>query len=847
MSDERTVTPMPAAPEKPTGFSAEPGNRRIVLSWIDPENDTIVKWQYAYKTTGSYGDWIDVAGSGARTVRYIVSMLENDTTYTFKIRAINGIGNGAESDEVSATPMAAAPDKPTGLAAMAGDRKVILSWTNPLDASISNWQYAYKATDNYGEWVSIPGSNAATTDHTVSELTNGTTYRFKIRAENDVGQSPESDEVSATPLSVPGKPAGFSVAAGDAQVVLMWNNPQNATIAGWQYSFRTSGDYGGWIDIPGGNAATTGHTVTDLSNGVEHTFRIRAVNDSGHGGESEAIAATPRAVPAKAVGLRAEAGNMQVRLVWTDPGDSSVARWQYKRKTTGDYDAWIDIPGGGARARYTVTGLANDTTYTFMIRAVNGSGAGPDSDEVSAIPRAAPPAKPTGFEVEAGDAAVVLTWDDPDDSSIEGWQYKSRHSDGGYKPEWNNIPGSHAGTVRHIVTGLENGKTYIFKIRAVNSTNGYESDERSAAPQSLRPAAPTGLSAEAGDARVALSWDDPDDTTITGWRYAVKTTDGFGDWMDVPGSGAATTAYLLTGLENGTAHIFKIRAVNDHGDGAESDEVSATPIAVPAKPEGLTATPGDGQVRLAWEDPSDSTITGWQYRSATTGAYSDWIDIDGSDAETTAHAVTELANGTAYRFRLRAVNASGYGAESDEVAAVPFALPAKPRGLMATPGRGWVLLEWDDANDPAIAGWEYRQRLAGEEFAKEWTPVPGSSATTTSYRVTGLEIGSSYAFKVRAVSGEHVGIESDEASVTLPPVPAKPEEVVAIAGEGGVLLEWAVLDDPTVTLWQYGYRTNGGYGEWIDIPGSGAATTGHRVTGLDIGIPAYIPRKGRKQ
>ena len=833
-SAEKSVTPTPAVPEKPTGFSVEAGNRKATLTWNDPGNDTITKWQYAYKTTGEYSGWTDIPASGARTVQHVVSMLENDAAYTFKIRAVNHIGNGAESDEISATPMAEVPQKPAGFTALAGDVQVALSWANPSDASIAKWQYAYRTTGAYGDWTDIPGSGATTTGYTVVQLANGTTYIFKIRAVNDVGDGPESDEASATPLSAPAEPAGFSVRAGDARAVLGWNNPLNSTIAGWQYSFKTSADYGAWMDIVGSDANTTGHTVTGLSNGVEHTFRIRAVNGSGYGAESDGIAATPRPVPAKPAGLRAEAGNTQVRLVWTDPGDSSIAGWQYSFKTMGDYGAWLDIPGSGAATiRHTVTGLANDTAYTFRIRVLNGSGAGPESDEASATPRAAAPDKPTGFQVEAGDGEVVLKWDDPDDSSIEGWQYKGKEADGSYKAEWDNIPGSGARTVRHTITGLENGSTYVFKIRAVNSANGYESDERSATPRSLRPAAPTGLSAEAGDGRVALTWDDPGDATIAGWQYSVKKTGGFGEWMDIPGSTAATTGYAVTGLENGTRHAFKLRAVNDRGDGAESGEVFATPIAIPAKPAGFEATPGDRQVVLAWDDPDNGTVLKWQYSIGENGSYGPWTDIPGSNAETVAHTVAGLQNGANYTFKIRAVNGSGNGAESDEATATPVPVPAKPAGLTATPGDGRVALEWDNPGNVTITGWQYNIAASGAYGG--WTDILGGAAETTGHTVTGLQNGTAYRFRLRAVNGSGYGAESDEATATPVPVPAKPAGLTATPGDGRVALEWDNPGNVTITGWQYSIATTGTYSDWTDIPGNDAGMTGHTVTELDNG------------
>ena len=188
----------------------------------------------------------------------------------------------------------------------------------------------------------------------------------------------------------------------------------------------------------------------------------------------------------------------------------------------------------------------------------------------------------------------------------------------------------------------------------------------------LPPARPTGLAAVAGDGRVTLSWDDPGDATVTRWQ--VRRREGAGawsDWTDIAGSDAATTGHTVTGLANGAARGFQVRAANAAGEGPASDEVAATPPVLPA-PAGLAAVAGDGEVTLSWDDPGIDTLAGWQVQTrAGAGAWGDWTDIAGSDQGTTGHTVTGLRNGRAWAFRLRMVGAGGPGAASDEVTATP--------------------------------------------------------------------------------------------------------------------------------------------------------------------------------
>ena len=190
--------------------------------------------------------------------------------------------------------------------------------------------------------------------------------------------------------------------------------------------------------------------------------------------------------------------------------------------------------------------------------------------------------------------------------------------------------------------------------------------------QTVVPAAPTGLRATTGNAQITLTWDNPDNPTITRWQVQQKQGDGsYGAWIDLPDSNA--TSYTVTGLTNGTLYSFRIRAVNAAGPGVQSEEVTATPLQPPLKPTGLTATAGDAQVTLTWTGPTDATISKWQVQQKQgDGSYGAWRDVPDSNASTTSYTVTDLTNGMAYGFRIRAVNAAGNGVPSDEVRATPF-------------------------------------------------------------------------------------------------------------------------------------------------------------------------------
>ena len=253
-----------------------------------PLTFTTSNYGTAQRVTVTAGEDEDTVNDSATLTH---SAASSDTNYGASLTIASVRVTVTDND----TPSIVAPAQPTGLAAQAGNAEVTLSWANPDNATISKWQVQREeGSGSYGAWVDVPGSTASTTSHTVTGLSNGTAYSFRIRAVNAGGNSPASAEVRATPMAPPLKPTGVTATAGHGQVTLSWDNPDNATISKWQYQQKQGdGSYGPWMDIPGSTASTTSYTVTGLTNGVVYSFRIRAVNAGGNGAPSDEVTATP--------------------------------------------------------------------------------------------------------------------------------------------------------------------------------------------------------------------------------------------------------------------------------------------------------------------------------------------------------------------------------------------------------------------------------------------------------------------------------------------------------------------------------------------------------------------------
>ena len=195
------------------------------------------------------------------------------------------------------------------------------------------------------------------------------------------------------------------------------------------------------------------------------------------------------------------------------------------------------------------------------------------------------------------------------------------------------------------------------------------------------PAAPKGFTAWVGDATLVMKWTAPDpaDSAITKYQYRhwlhhdpkdAENTHRMSEWMDIPGSGAATTFHIFTGVPNTYPFSYlQIRA-------ARGDDLPGTPtfsrFTGPPRQDygiGLQATAGNEQIALSWTKPEGS-ITKYQYaQSEEDGAWSDWMDIS-SDGNTTSHTIIGLTNGATYNIAVRAER-SDAGSLLSSVTATP--------------------------------------------------------------------------------------------------------------------------------------------------------------------------------
>ncbi len=399
---------------------------------------------------------------------------------------------------------------------------------------------------------------------------------------------------------------------------------------------------------------------------------------------------------------------------------------------------------------------------------------------LTAQPAQAQPGTLDNLSATGGAGQVVLTWTKKASSvgvTQHSYQFQfSTDPSAGLTTvsaqtwsEWNYIENS-ADIGTYTVTGLAAGR-YRFQVRAHNSV-GAGSRTRSplvtvTAGGTLRPQAPTNFAAAGGVSQSVLTWSRPSGA-ITKYQYRAKRGGSrtlwtqVEVWKDIPSSSTLET-YTVTGLLAGS-WWFQLRAVNASGNGPSvtiaSTAAVTAPASAPAAPTSFAAAGGAGQAVLTWSKPSGA-ITKYQYRAKRGGGAWNrtthpWKDIASSSALET-YTVTGLSAGS-YLFRLRAVNAAGNGAHVETSSAVTVTAPPSPPGqpltLTATagPGAGQVTLRWRTGSG-TITSYDYWYETSKVGIVGTTRPMPGSTASTRSFVVTGLVPGTKYYFKVRAKNG----------------------------------------------------------------------------------------------
>jgi chitodextrinase len=448
-----TVSAVPStvdttAPTVPVGVSATPvSSTQINLSWTASSDNVGVTSYNVYRN--------GVLVASPTTTTFNDSGLIANTSYGYKVAAADAAGNvSAQSATVSATTqLGQPPAMPTGLRVVSStDTSIVLSWNDSTDL---------RNGDKYQVYVNDVWQNleSTTNNYTVTGLTPGTTYTFRVSA----GQSssygdwtaPVSGTTSSGDVEAPSIPTGLSATpVSSSQISLGWAaSTDNVSVTGYKV-YRN----GVLIASPTG----TSFNDTGLISNTVYSYTVAAVDAAGNASvQSSAVQATTTMASAPAVptGLQVvSATDTAVTLDWNDSADLRGGD-KYQVYVN---DVWAGLES--ASSDFTVTGLTPGTSYTFRVSAgqsgsygdwsaaVSGSTTSP-SDSIA-------PTVPTNLSATAVSSSQInLSWTaSTDNVGVAGYKV---YRDG-------TLVASPTGT-SYSNTGLTASTTYGYTVSAVDA------------------------------------------------------------------------------------------------------------------------------------------------------------------------------------------------------------------------------------------------------------------------------------------------------------------------------------------------------------------------------------------
>ena len=788
---------LPKKPTKPTATAGNSGELTIAASVTG--NPPLDKWQYIKKegTAAWESDWTDISSTD-KALSHTVTGLTNGVDYQFKVRAVNsktspedfGGGTGAESDASTAV----SPTGPT----LTSSSVTATGATLNMAGHTGNWYYKHTTPGSGTCSTAISGSST-----TVSTFTGNTNYTVEAYSDSGCSTSLNTQTSFLTLPPKPSTPTVTGVQAGSALTIASSFTGGSAAITRWEYKKHNGSAWdSNWTTISDTTASVT-ETITGLTDGTSYQFKVRVVNASGNGAESDASTAKQSAAVGVTVsGVNATNGALTV----TWPGNTAPTFSAYKSSAAPYTNCTAFTP---AKTSVSWTNLNSNTDYGFTLYTDSGCTTSlVTAPTFKTFP--GKPGKPT-VTTESNNGELTVASSVTGAPALDKWQYIKKEGTNAWETEWTDISVTST-SLSHTVTGLTGGTNYRFKVRAVNSPSstgdfgggtGAESDASDAAQ-------PTGPQLTV--------------TAITATGATLNIANHSGNWYYKHAGGTCssvvnTTSTTVGSLTANTSYTFT--AYSDSACATELDAAPAFPT-LPPKPATptVTANVGSGKLTIASSLTGGSaTLTRWEYKKHDGSWDSNWTTIT-ETSTTLSHTVSGLTNSSSYKFKVRAVNASGDGAESDESAAAsPMAATLTVSSITAT-GASLAIGTFSGST------WYYK-------YTSPDGGTCSSAVTGTSTTVGSLTANTSYTFKAYNDSACATELATATAFPTLPPKPAKPSVTGVIAG-GALTIGSSVTGSATLSRWEYKKHDGTWDSNWTTI-NSTSTTLSHTVSSLTNG------------
>jgi phosphodiesterase/alkaline phosphatase D-like protein len=839
---------------------------------------TVVSFEYGIDA--SYGaavpaDQSPLSGSGDEPVSAALGELAPSTSYHYRVvaQSVNGTSYGAD---LVLTTLPLAPAAVTGTALADGATAATLGGTVNANGAATAVTFEYGPDTGYGSTVvadqsPVDGTADTTVSRTVTGLSTGAAYHFRVVAASAGGTTYGGDESFVAGAPPPAASTGPATEVGTSSATL--NGTVNAngqdTTVGFEYGLDT--DYGRSVSaIPGsvsGSAAVeVAAALGDLLPATTYHFRVVA---SSGGGVSTGADRSFTTLAAPSVATRdadpVAVGGATLNGTVNANGSSTVASFEYGPTTAyGTTVTAVENPVDGSAdtaVSAALSGLAPDTTYHFRAVGMNvhGTTYGADRSFFTSAP-AAPAVSTEDASLVVREGALLNgTVAANNAATTVSFEYGPTAA---YGSSVAAQPGLLNGTAPTAVSaelsGLVEGTTYHFRAVGVNA-NGtiYGADRSFSTTANDAPAALTGEAAGITSSAATLGGTvnpNTDSATVTVlFQYGLTsmyTNQVTGAPSPLSGRSNIEVEGALTGLAAGTTYHYRVVAQSPFGFAFGGDRSFTTAALEPPPAATTTAATGVGA--------SSALLNGTVNANGTTAAVvfeygldtsygkvaaADQSPVTGSTDTAVSRSVDELMPSTTYHYRVVAQNADHTVSGADQTLSTLGVPPAATTdGATAISDTGATLNGTVSANnETTTVRFEYGLDTSyGSTATADQSPVSGIASTPVSASLSGLGANLSYHYRVVAENSSGTTFGADRSFTTGGAAP-----LVSTGAASAVTASTATLNgsvnangNSTVVTFEYGETTAYGRVETAaqsPLSGFGDTAVSAAVIGLSPG------------
>lgn len=669
-----------------------------------------------------------------------------------------------------------------------------LKWQKPDDDGGAPIDYYLieKLDPLTGQWIPCGRSNEP--EATVTGLQEGKSYKFRVKAVNKEGDSEpletEGTIIAKNPFDEPDKPGRPEPTDWDEDFVdLKWAPPKDDGGAEIEKYIVQKRDKSGrtWNDaltVPG---KQTTAKVTDIEPGHEYEFRVVAVNKAGPSEPSDAsksVIAKPRflapRIDRKNLQKKVMRAGQMLRMEADVKGEPAPKiTWTYNNETLRTVDR-LKIDNEDHKTTFILQKVKRSDRGVYTVTAKNDSGTDTVDVELEVLCK---PSKPKG-PLEVSDVTAEgckLKWDKPEDDGgepIDHYVVERMDTDTG---RW--VPVCKSKNPEAEVTGLNEGKEYQFRVKAVNSEGESEPlvTEQATLAKNPYSAADTPGKPVLKDwtkNHADITWKAPDDdggAPITG--YIIEKKDDMSPkWHKVLVTKGPECKARIPDLIEGQKYQFRVKALNKGGESKPSQPSDtllakdrfAAPKIDRTNLKDISIKAGQHiklDVKISGEPPPTKT---WFLNKERLDQPRDDIHIDFEDYRTKFH-ISHATRAHKGRITIKAENESGRDEASIEVTVLDK--PSKPEGPLRITDvhKEGATLKWNPPLDDGGLPVDHYVVEKMDMDTGRW--MPAGRSKEPHFKVENLTPGQEYKFRVSAVNpeGESEPLEADHTIVAKDP------------------------------------------------------------------------------